>query len=175
MGATPSYAHSGEDVIVQRFLMETPLRPVPEADSSVSERKRNQEYKPTYLDIEVADPVIGNNTYLFYTLGCRGVLVEPNIDYVQRIRTWRPGDTTLNIGIGVTEQTDADFYCYNSTPQANTFDKALVEERMAKTNHKYDRVIRMPLVPINKSSRSISMERRRTSSRPTWKTSTSPS
>src|SRR5437016_3628774 len=58
-GATPSYAHSGEDVIVKLFL--------------------NANDKTTYFDIGACWPIYGNNTYLFYTMGGRGVLIEPNV------------------------------------------------------------------------------------------------
>ena len=128
-GATPSYAHSGEDVITRLFL--------------------GVESKPSYLDIGACWPIYGNNTYLFYTMGGRGVLIEPNIALIPELNAKRPGDIVLNIGIGATEQKEADYYCYWE-PGWNTFDKALVEERTAKSGIKPERVVKMPLVPINR-------------------------
>src|SRR5262245_35491217 len=57
--STPSFAHSGEDVMARLFL--------------------NFIGKPSYLDIGAYLPIFGNNTYLFYAMGGRGVLVEPNV------------------------------------------------------------------------------------------------
>lgn len=149
-GATPSYAHSGEDVIAQKFLMESPLGRVTGSNPSGTKSTNNHNSKPTYLDIGAADPVRGNNSYLFYVLGCRGALVEPNIDFVQEIKAKRPEDTVLNLGIGVTEEKEADYYCYTLNPAWNTFDKELAEARIAKSKNNYDKIIKMPLVPINR-------------------------
>jgi len=82
-------------------------------------------------------------------IGGRGVLVEPNVALIPELKAKRPGDVVLNIGIGVTEQKEADFYCY-SEPGWNTFDKAIVEDRTAKSGVKPEKVVKMPLIPINR-------------------------
>ena len=64
-GATPSYAHSGEDVIAQKFLMESPLGRVTGSNPSGIKSTNNHNSKPTYLDIGAADPVRGNNSICF--------------------------------------------------------------------------------------------------------------
>ena len=130
-GATPSYSQSGEDVIatlIFDFL------------------GNNQ---PSYLDIGAWLPQAGNNTYLFYTRGSRGVLVEPNVTMIPELKSVRPGDTVLNVGIGITEQKEADYYCL-TIDQWNTFDKEEAERRAALTKSKIEKVVKMPLVPINK-------------------------
>ena len=48
--------------------------------------------RPTYLDIGAADPTALSNTYLFYTRGCHGVLVEPNPARLGALRSVRPRD-----------------------------------------------------------------------------------
>src|SRR5689334_8739949 len=60
--------------------------------------------KPTYLDIGAADPIRDNNTYLLYEQGCRGVLVEPNPAFCRKLKSQRPGDKVLNIGVASTDQ-----------------------------------------------------------------------
>src|SRR6516162_8896656 len=55
-----TYAQCGEDQIVSFIL------------GQLNVRKRD------YIDVGAWVPVLNNNTYLFYTLGYRGVLVEPN-------------------------------------------------------------------------------------------------
>jgi FkbM family methyltransferase len=128
--ATPSYAQSGEDVIVKAFLHGFKID------------------RPSYLDIGTWRPVFSNNTYLFYAGGGRGVLVEPNVGFIPEIKAWRPEDTLLNVGIGLTEQKEADYYCYSDN-LLNTFDQKLVEERAKRVGGKYEKVVKMPLIPIN--------------------------
>jgi FkbM family methyltransferase len=132
-GVNPSYAQSGEDVVVAALFDFLKIG------------------KPTYLDVGAYLPIFSNNTYLFYKKGGRGVLVEPNVDLIPELRTKRPGDTVLNVGIGVTEQEAADYYRMTLS-QWNTFDKDEAERRVAKTGGevKIIQVVKMPLVPINR-------------------------
>jgi len=88
--------------------------------------------RATYLDVGAFLPVFANNTYLLYQKGSRGVLVEPNIDLIPELRAKRPGDIVLNVGVGLTEQTAADYYCL-SLPEWNTFDRDEAEGRV-RTN-----------------------------------------
>jgi FkbM family methyltransferase len=127
-----SFAQSGEDVIVS-FMFEH-LRLTP----------------PTYIDIGAYHPIDGNNTYLFYLQGCRGVLVEPNVDLIPLLTKERPGDTVLNIGIGVDTVKEADYYRM-SEPSWNTFSKEQAEHCEKQTNKKVTvrEVVKMPLVNIN--------------------------
>ncbi len=77
-----SYSQAGEDAII-RFLFDS--------------KKINN---PTYLDLGVYLPDYHNNTYLFYKLGARGVLVEADESLISRIKQVRPKDKVLNIGVG---------------------------------------------------------------------------
>ncbi|MBA4186501.1 MAG: hypothetical protein C0467_00640 [Planctomycetaceae bacterium] len=127
-----SYAQAGEDLIVGMMFdyLKLPLR--------------------TYIDIGAADPVHINNTYLFYTTGARGVLVEPNPEMTPRLRAKRPRDTVLGVGIGVTNQKEADFYRTNE-PSWNTFDKETADAYPQSTGGriKVQEVIKIPLVNVN--------------------------
>ncbi len=61
----------------------------------------------TYLDIGANDPIKGNNTYLFYTKGSTGVLVEPLPLRAKRIQEVRPKDIVLQAALsdnGVTSE-----------------------------------------------------------------------
>ena len=128
-GANLSYSQSGEDVICNVIFqsMETP--------------------PSTYLDIGAWLPQAQNNTYLFYHHGARGVLVEPNIAMIPELRLYRPGDTVLNIGMGVKEEKEADYYCFQNE-QWNTFDRDEAQ-KTAKGGMKIERVLKMPLQAIN--------------------------
>lgn len=104
---------------------------------------------PTYIDIGAFHPIYHNNTYLFFKQGCRGVLVEPNVDMIEMLKTERPGDTVLNIGIGVTAEKEADYYCMNN-PQLNTFSREEAEHCVKTSNEvRIEKVIKMQLVPVN--------------------------
>lgn len=128
-GAKLSYSQTGEDVISYEIFLLMGKNP------------------STYLDIGAWLPQAQNNTYLYYVRGARGVLVEPNIAMIPELRFERPGDTVLNIGIGLSEQKEADYYCLTNE-QLNTFDREEAERR-AKGEMKIERVLKMPLQPVN--------------------------
>jgi FkbM family methyltransferase len=131
-GGIRSYAQAGEDAAADFFFRHRGITPV------------------TYLDIGAHDPVVINNTYLFYRKGFRGVLVEPNVTMCERLRAVRPGDTTLAAGIGVTAAREADYYLM-SEPAWNTFSKEEAEHQEEATRKHIHivRVVKMPLFNIN--------------------------
>jgi FkbM family methyltransferase len=105
---------------------------------------------PSYIDIGAWDPIINSNTYLFYWQGSRGVLVEPNPALCAHLKSVRPRDTVLNIGIGVTDQKEADYYILEGDGQLNTFSKKQADGWAKVKGHSMIKeVIKMPLVNIN--------------------------
>ncbi|MCS6865872.1 MAG: FkbM family methyltransferase [Gemmataceae bacterium] len=126
-----SYAQFGEDLIMKGWFPPLKLE------------------KPTYLDIGSAEPIAANNTYLFYTLGSRGVLVEPNVALSEKIRRIRPGDQLLVAGVGVDEQQHADYFVM-SAPNLNTFDRQQAEHVEKTSPHRVVQVVKMPLLTINR-------------------------
>jgi len=119
------YSQHAEDIVVRTIFafLQRPLR--------------------TYLDIGAWDPVIDNNTYLFYTAGARGVLIEPNPHYVEKIRGKRPGDTVLAVGVGFDGSKSADYYMIGDGKTGlNTF-----SEEQAKSHGDYTKV-EMPLITM---------------------------
>lgn len=132
-GVNPSFAQSGEDVIVKHLLDDMGIK------------------HPSYLDIGAFLPIAFNNTCLFYGRGGRGVLVEPNIDLIPELEAERPGDTVLNVGIGLTDQRAADYYCMTLL-QWNTFSPDEARKMVQDTGGqvRIERVVPMPLVPINR-------------------------
>lgn len=106
--------------------------------------------RPTYMDVGAAYPVKGNNTYLLYSTGGRGVLVEPNPALTEQLRAVRPGDIVVQAGIGVTEQAEADYYEIKGNPMLNTFSPDHVAElQKDQTESVVERVVKMPLLNIN--------------------------
>ncbi len=127
----PTFSQAGEDAVIA-FIC--------------SYLKQSQ---PSYIDIGTSDPIKWNNTYYFYLQGCRGILVEPNIDVISTIKKARPDDTVLNIGIGPVNTT-ADYYRLTE-PGWNTFDKDEAEQAIQNSGGKESirEVVKMPLVNIN--------------------------
>jgi FkbM family methyltransferase len=129
-----SFAQQGEDLIVSNIL-----------------HQYLRIEKPTYIDIGAHDPIVGSNTFLLYLQEARGVLVEPNPHFADKLRRARPEDVTLNIGIGITDQTEADFYIIKGGGQNNTFDSDQVDRYVADGGPEVvEDVIKMPLVNVNK-------------------------
>lgn len=128
-----SFAQQGEDIVLYHVLHD--LLKV-EA--------------PTYLDVGAADPVAGSNTYLLYCTGGHGVLVEPNPMYVERLRRRRPRDVVVAAGVGIDDAREADYFVIRGRPALNTFSPESVATLRAELGHDpVERVVRMPLVPID--------------------------
>jgi len=127
-----TYAQSGEDQIVNFIYGYLDIK------------------KRDYLDIGAWAPVLNNNTYLFYTQGHRGVLVEPNIDACKKLREVRPRDRVIEAGIGVTSVREADYYVMTKSSW-NTFSKEEAERQVKVSNgtEAIKEVIKMPLLDIN--------------------------
>ena len=107
--------------------------------------------RPTYLDVGAAHPVRGSNTYLLYGTNSTGVLVEPNPMFVEMLRGYRPKDTVVAAGIGVTDASEADYYEIKGNAMLNTFSSEQVEElQKGKTESVVERVSKMPLININR-------------------------
>ena len=87
-----SYSQAGEDMIVNYLFNSLNIQ------------------NPTYLEIGTNQPVMCNNTYFFYSKGCKGVCIEPDTEMYHVIKKTRPNDTVLNIGIGLNDSPSATFY-----------------------------------------------------------------
>ena len=130
-----SYSQAGEDAIIRTLF-----------DS----KKINN---PTYLDLGVYLPDYHNNTYLFYKLGARGVLVEADESLISRIKQVRPKDKVLNIGVGFMDSSSSDFYIFNE-PAISTFNK---EEALYRESHGTFKIVKISQVLL-KSINSIITE-----------------
>ena len=91
-----SYSQCGEDKILSHLFA-----------SSGKE-------KITYLDVGTNHPKIHNNTYLFYLRGGSGVCVEPNPAFASLIRSARPRDKCLSVGVSPGEDCQAEFFLMSS-------------------------------------------------------------
>lgn len=131
LNAHASYSQVGEDRVVN-YLFET----LGLTDT-------------TYLDIGTNYPVVGNNTYLFYDRGCRGVCIEPDPEMFKRIQKKRPGDKVINAGIGVMNAAGAPFYLFPGNLVGwSTFSEQEAILREKESGLKPE-IISIPLMNIN--------------------------
>lgn len=75
-----SYAQNFEDVLLWRALKHVPAG--------------------FYIDVGAADPRDGSVTQAFYERGWRGINIEPEPIYAERLRTQRPRDINIEIAAG---------------------------------------------------------------------------
>jgi FkbM family methyltransferase len=136
-GVQAGYSQFGEDLIIGYLFHTLGMK------------------KPTYLDIGANNPKFISNTYYFYERGARGVLVEPNPRLCKLLRSARPRDVVLEVGIGLTGETHADFYVFGGFADGlSTFSKAEAThwETVGLKGHgtiAVEKVIKVPLMPIN--------------------------
>jgi FkbM family methyltransferase len=132
-GYRKSYAQAGEDILMAEALKSLKIN------------------KPSYIDIGTNTPISKNNTYLFYSNGSRGVCIEPDPELFKQIKSARKRDTVLNVGIGPSENSTADYYVLSSK-MLSTFSKDEAEKIIREQKYgrqKIEKVIKIPLVPIN--------------------------
>ncbi len=129
---TTSYAQQGEDLVVRNVLAILGI------------------FQASYLDIGAHHPTQNSNTFLFYKAGGRGVLVEPNPAYAKMLRDERKEDAVLEVGIGVDDKPEADYYVIAGDGQRNTFSKEQADELMKRNGQGVlVKVIKRPLVNVN--------------------------
>jgi FkbM family methyltransferase len=102
---------------------------------------------PRYLDVGTWHPCTGNNTYLFYRAGARGVCVEPNPDLAPLIREKRPGDEVLNVGVSAEESGPCKYYLFEDC-QFNTFDGEEAAARARSCRQPILKEIPVPVVTL---------------------------
>jgi len=106
-----SYSQCGEDIILSRVLKTIGVT------------------KPFYIDIGTNDPVILNNTYLFYTSGASGICVEPNPLLARKISRKRPRDICVEAGIAATRGNLEYFMFKNDALNTFSSDEAASAEK----------------------------------------------
>ena len=107
--------------------------------------------RATYVDVGAAYPVKGNNTYLLYSLGGHGVLVEPNPWFAEQLRTRRPRDQVVQVGVGASEALEADYFVIRGNPLLNTFSPAQVDAlEQTRGGNVVEEVLKVPLTTLTR-------------------------
>jgi len=115
-GAQISFSQSGEDIIISEALKVFNIN------------------QPSYIDIGGHHPIFGNNTYLLYKQGCRGVIVEPNTKLQNEYSVKRSRDTFIIAGAGGYDS-EQNFYSFERSTR-NTFSKEQADEWTAASGQK---------------------------------------
>lgn len=103
-----SYSQVGEDILVENALRILKIK------------------RPSYLDIGANDPYILSNTYLLYSKGFSGVLVEADPYICKRLKNARVRDKVINVGVKRGGNSREHFYIM-SNKVLNTFSKVEAE------------------------------------------------
>ena len=93
-----SFAQSGEDMIIS-YLLHYLQKPITEV---------------TYLDLGANHAKELSNTYHFYQMGAKGVLLEANPELIPELEQVRPRDIILNRAVSLSqEEQEVSFYVLN--------------------------------------------------------------
>lgn len=108
-------SQSGEDAIISYILMVLGI-PVD---------------KCNYLDLGANHAKDLSNTYYFYSLGARGVIVEANNSLITELKFYRNGDVILNKCISTKSNEIVDFYILSgdglSTPDKKSAEEFIIQ------------------------------------------------
>ena len=125
-----SYSQCGEDLLVLFAL-----------DMLVGSRPKR------YLDIGANNPFFLSNTALLYKKGGEGILVEPDPELAGQLRSKRPRDKVLQVGVHCSGDQTAEFFVMDS-PTLNTFSGAEMS-RYVSMGHKLKATIKVDLMSVN--------------------------
>lgn len=125
-----SYSQAGEDNVIDFLLNQLDIS------------------KPTYLELGVFLGDTHSNTFKFYKRGARGVLVEADRRLISSIEAIRPDDIILNVGVGIEDNTEKDFFIFDNQG-LNTFDRLEAEKKQSSGINKITKIIKVPFLSIN--------------------------
>jgi FkbM family methyltransferase len=100
-GVHKSYAHQGEDVVIEGMLKWVK--------------------NGTYVDVGAYHPVLYSNTYAFYNKGWSGIVIDPNIDMKPLYTLMRPRDTFVHTAVGPVPE-EKPYYMFDDGAY-NSFDE----------------------------------------------------
>jgi FkbM family methyltransferase len=123
--AQRSYSQEGEDMILRRLF--------------------DGRHKGLYVDVGAHHPMRFSNTYFFYRQGWRGINIEPNPDAAPVFRLLRRRDIHVQAGVGAATSV-MRYWCFDE-PALNTFDEALMRERVSRTHY---RVLESRMVAVDR-------------------------
>ena len=126
------YAGHKEDLIAQKILTEKFYLPVD---------------KIKYVDIGANNFRRGNNTYLLYKQGARGLLIEADPMLCKALKDTIRGDKVLNVAVGTENIESVDFYVL-SLPTRSSLDEGQINSAL-KSGLKIKEIVKIPCMNLN--------------------------
>ncbi|OGB85226.1 hypothetical protein A2994_00015 [candidate division Kazan bacterium RIFCSPLOWO2_01_FULL_48_13] len=103
-----------------------------------------------FVEVGALEGIRFSNTYYFERLGWRGVCVEPHPDYIDLLKSNRPGSTVIQAAVGKADLPAVDFYI-NYRGSLSTLDRGL--ESYFKSHYQKGfggfKTIQVPLLTLN--------------------------
>lgn len=120
-----SYSQNGEDIILNYYL-----------------RKK----KGLYVDVGCHEPVVLNNTHLFYENGWKGINIDANPEYIEKFNLVRKRDINVCALVGNSNKTEK-FYIFDPGTLSTISQK---QKRLyLKAGYKLKKVINIPCVSLS--------------------------
>lgn len=88
-----SFSQNGEDIVISSVLY------------------NDRDNKGMFLDIGAHHPYRFSNTYMLYLQGWRGINIDPNSEFIELFKKYRPGDQSHAVAVG-TKSGTARYYKY---------------------------------------------------------------
>lgn len=104
----PQYSQRGEDLIVEAII------------NAIFLDDPRRAGKIRYLEIGANHPIASSSTFLFYSKGARGVLVEANPNLIPQLAGIRRDDVVINAAVVASELTSATLYISNKSELSST-------------------------------------------------------
>lgn len=102
-----------------------------------------------FVDVGCFQPIVFSNTYIFSQRGWKGLAIDPNPQYRQEWRKYRPGDTFLNLAVSA-EKGKKAYIVNRQYPAMNTVVDEDEVSRFGLAAHTISSCDAMPLSEILK-------------------------
>lgn len=122
------YGQYGDDAIIKNIILEKNLG--------------IDIYNVKYLEIGVYEPTKISNTYLFYSLGGSGVLVDANPAIENKVKIVRPKDKFMNCAVSGNDEFEREmkFYVCNQSEALSTLNKGFMMINHNLTENQFDEI-----------------------------------
>ena len=122
--ATPSYAQTGEDIVLDNLL--------------------GHKESGFYVDVGCNHPVEISNTFRFYLRGWRGIAIDANAEFAQPFARWRPNDVFVSACVS-NAVSEVDFRVYNSRALSSVTASQLYEN---PEHYRLERIEKLQTRPL---------------------------
>lgn len=104
--------------------------------------------KNTYIDVGCYHPQIDNNTFIFYNIGWRGTLVDPNPIVKSEIDKIRPDDQFLQVAVD-SQAGEGEFMMFSEVNTTNTLDKEFAERLKKSSGNEIKKTITVQTITLD--------------------------